>query len=117
MKVIFDNKQFQPITTFTAMLICVHLLKGIKIYTIVLLLIIFVSAGSMCKNLYDTNEYRIRNFIIEFFYIVCIYLTIKYMPAYIRGFYSTVLVILEYSIYVLYINPKFMNRTLVYRIM
>lgn len=113
MNTIIDHKRFQPIAVFTAMLVSVNVFTGVKVFTIIALAMAIISAILMARNIYR-DENRIKNFTIEFLYVIIIYLTILYMPIYIKSFYSTVLVIIIYSVYVLYINPKFMNRKLVY---
>lgn len=116
MNTFIDNKKFHPIAIFTAMLACVNVLKGEKIFTFIALMTIFLFGFLMAMNIYNDKEHRVKNSIIEFVYVIVIYFTIRYMPVYIRAFYSVVLVIIEFSVYVLYVNPTFMNRKLVYRI-
>lgn len=114
MNTIVDNKKFQPIAVFTAMLVSVNVFRGVKVFTFIALAMIFISGMLMALNIYSDKKHRIKNSVIEFAYVIIVYLTISYMPTYIRSFYSILLVIIEYAIYILYINPKFMNRKLVY---
>lgn len=116
MNTIIDNKKFQPIAIFTTMVVSVNAFQGVKIFTIVALLLTLISGIFMAINIYKDKEQRLKNSIIEFSYVLLIYFTIKYMPTYIRTFYSIFIVIVEYGIYVLYVNPKFMNRKLIYSI-
>lgn len=116
MNTVVDNKKFQPIAIFTAMLVSVNVFCGVRIFTLIALTMTFLSALLMAVNICSDKEHKVKNSIIEFVYVIVAYVTIRYMPVYIRAFYSVVLVIIEFSVYVLYINPKFMNRKLVYRI-
>lgn len=116
MNTIIDNRNFQPIAIFTAMLVSVNVFRGVRIFTLIALMMTFLSGLFMSVNIYKEREHRGKNSIIEFVYVLVVYFTIRYMPGYIRDFYSVVLVVIEFSVYVLYINPKFMNRILVYRI-
>ena len=116
MNTVVDNKKFQPIAIFTAMLVSLNVFRGVKIFTLIALLMAFLSVLLMAVNIYSDRKNKIKNSIIELVYVIVVYLTIRYMPVYIRSFYSVVLVIIEFSVYVLYINPKLMNRKLIYSI-
>lgn len=116
MNTIIDHKKFQPIAIFTAMLVSVNIFQGVRIFTVISLGMTFLSGFLMAVNICGDKEYKVKNSIIEFIYVLVIYFTIRCMPVYIRAFYSVLLVIIEFSVYVLYINPNFMNRKLVYSI-
>lgn len=110
---IIEHKYFQPITIFTAMIISLFSFKGIKIFSIAVLIVTFSSATIMAINIYKD---RAKNSLIEFLYALSIFLIMRYLPQYITYFYSGILVILIYLIYVLYINPKIMDRALIYKV-
>ena len=114
---IIEHKYFQPITIFTAMIISLFSFKGIKIFSFAVLIVTFSSATIMAINIYkDDKRDKAKNSLIEFLYALSIFLIMRYLPQYITYFYSGILVILIYLIYVLYINPKIMDRALIYKV-
>lgn len=116
MNIIVNQKVFQPITIFTVSVVCLNTLKESKIFTAIVLLLAFISAILMAKNIFKYRERRKINFVIELVYVLIIYSTIIYMPTYVRIFYSVTIVVIEYSLYVLWINPVIMNRKLVFKV-
>lgn len=112
-----NQKYFQPITIFTAMLISLFSFRAIKVFSLAVLIATFISATIMAINIYkDDKRDKAKNSLIEFLYALSIFLIMRYLPQYITYFYSGILVILIYLIYVLYINPKIMNRALIYKV-
>lgn len=48
-------------------------------------------------------------------YVMVIFSIMKFTPIYLYTFYSVILSIIVYSIYILIINTQFMDRKLVYK--
>lgn len=115
MNTIVNQKVFQPITIFTVSVVCLNTLKESKIFTAIVLLLAFISAILMVKNIFKDRERRKINSVIELVYVLIICSTIIYMSAYVRTFYSVIIVVIEYTLYVLWINPFIMNRKLVFK--
>lgn len=109
----FEQKLCWPIVRFTSMTICFHTLKEDKIFSLCLLLIIFVSAVRMAINIYHDKQHLLKNALIELTYVFIVNLTMIYLVPIITGFYSGCLVIVEFVIYVHIINPKYMHRKLI----
>lgn len=112
MKNSINNKIFQPITFYTAMMICLYLFVNSTLFTTIILILIFLSAVVMAINIFkeSNSSQRFKNALIELTYCLMIYLTMNYLSMYIGNIYSSLLAIIECVIYLNFINPKLMNR-------
>jgi hypothetical protein len=89
-----NQKYFQPITIFTAMLISLFSFRAIKVFSLAVLIATFISAIIMAINIYKDDKHdKAKNSLIEFLYALSIFLIMRYLPQYITYFYSGILVI------------------------
>lgn len=100
---------------YTAMIISNHLFTKVPIFSFIVTVLIYYNAILMAKNIYEDkiSNNRFRNALIELAYCLIILFTINTISDYIGNFYSVILVIIEFLLYIFIINPKFMNRIIV----
>lgn len=109
-----DRVLFIPISIYTAMVISLGLFKNSMLFTKVALLVTLVSAVAMGVNAMKSEaKYRLRISIGDFLYCILIYFTIDHISFFIKNIYASLLAILIYVVYVVYINPKFFKRTMI----
>lgn len=107
-----NHKIFQPITIYTSMMISFYLFVNSPIFSIIVLGLIFISAVFMAINVFkeENSSQRFKNTLLELIYCLLVYITMNYVTIYIGNIYSSLLVIIEYVIYLNIINPQLMNR-------
>lgn len=107
-----NNKIFQPITIYTALVISFYLFINSPLFSKIVLVLIFISALFMAINTFKekNSSQRVKNTLFELMYCVLVYITMKYGSRYIGNVYSSLLVVIEYLIYINIVNPKLMNR-------
>lgn len=102
---------FTLITLYTALVISLGLFKNSILFTKVGTMGALLSAILMCSNILRWDrKHRLRNILFELSYILFIYGVVNHLSDSIGNVFSSLPVIGIYVIYIVYINPKYMNR-------
>lgn len=104
---------FHPIALCSAMIISYHAFPGVPIFSAGVLVLASLAGLAMAKNLYCLPQRRLQNAFIEVVYLGVLDSIMRFLPW--PAFYRSALAIAVYAVYVLVVNPRWMDRPLVTR--
>lgn len=107
------TKQGEPIVLFTLVAILFFFLQGVPAISYLFLAIVIFNAFKMAKNIKADPCLKKSSAVIELIYILLVFLALNYLTPMLGKFMTGAIVIALMAIYIGFINPKWLGRTLV----